>query len=753
MLKFLLLLRRRIQRVLKIKSATRQSKVLSRRTKVIRVLLIILFSLLVVLLYPTEDIYDPFDTPRRGDIAREDIIAPFSITALKSQSEIDEERNQTRQVIPLVLAYDSSVVKRVAAKLDQFFELIDSLKSEDPNPSPGRQDEWFAMLASRFPLSLSGPTITRSLSGLDSLELVRGRIRRIYEKDIYRVGYLDNLARLPESRIRTVIILHGDHEVPFPRGRLMDKAVASGRLLTALNQLAATDSIDVNYHYNLAIKFIEPNLTLDREMYGARVAEALDEITGVAEQVEEGEIIVRAGQKVLKRHEYLLREMVRIQRLETIKEWGLATYLPLLGRVLLVLSLFMFLYAFLYYFRQDMYVSNPRLFALFLVFGLQLFLIYLIDYMAELGDVQSIYIYPVAVLPIMLAILYDAEVGILSSIILGFLLGVMYRFSFLFTFLTVAVGIVASFGSSSVRKRSDYYRIMLAVVATYIVFIFAVENLRLTPSSEIVPDLLYGGLAGLLSILIVIFLVPFFESLFGFTTDITLLELSDLNHPLLKRLALEAPGTYHHSISVGNISEAAAKAIGANSLLARVGTYYHDIGKIEIPEYFVENQLSVTSLHESLTPSMSTLILSSHVKKGRALGEMAGIPDDVLNFIEEHHGTMVMSYFYSKALEQGEDKKSIAKYRYPGPKPQTRETGIAMLADAVEAASRTLEDPKPARISSLIQRIINDRFQSGELDECPLTLRDLARIREAFAAVLMAAFHHRVQYPNQDELD
>ncbi len=231
------------------------------------------------------------------------------------------------------------------------------------------------------------------------------------------------------------------------------------------------------------------------------------------------------------------------------------------------------------------------------------------------------------------------------------------------------------------------------------------------------------------------------------------MELSDLNHPLLKRLALEAPGTFHHSIIVGNLTEAGAKAIGANHLLARVGAYFHDIGKMEIPEYFVENQLSLKSKHDDLTPSMSSIILSSHVKMGRKLGDEAEIPDDVLNFIEEHHGTMVQSYFYNKAREQGVDKTIEDKFRYPGPRPQTRETGIAMLADAVEAASRTLDDPKPARINNLIQRIINDRFESGELNDCPLTLRDLAKIKEAFLQILIGTFHHRIVYPKKEKSD
>jgi hypothetical protein len=263
-------------------------------------------------------------------------------------------------------------------------------------------------------------------------------------------------------------------------------------------------------------------------------------------------------------------------------------------------------------------------------------------------------------------------------------------------------------------------------------------------------EVMYGALAGVFSMGLTLLLLPIFESVFSITTDITLLELSDLNHPLLKRLSIEAPGTYHHSIQVGNLAETAAKAIGGNPLLARVGCYYHDIGKIEIPEYFVENQLGIKSRHETLSPSMSAMVLSSHVKRGRLLGEESDIPDDVLNFIEEHHGTLVMNYFYNKAMEQGADASAIDKFRYPGPKPQIRETGIAMLADAVEAASRTLDDPKPARIDALIQRIINERFQSGELDECPLTLRDLAKIREAFAHAVIAAFHQRVHYPKRD---
>jgi putative nucleotidyltransferase with HDIG domain len=482
--------------------------------------------------------------------------------------------------------------------------------------------------------------------------------------------------------------------------------------------------------------------------YNRRVDEALASISEIKEIVEKNDIILRAGQRVNERQERVLREMARILRSQSADQPWVSTMLPALARILLVLAAFSALYVFLFHFRPDMFNSNPKLLALFMVFALQLVLVYLLGIQAEL----SIYLYPVALLPVMVTILFDAEVGLLATIVLAVLLGIMHRFDFTLSFMTVVVGTVGCFTSRRVRKRSEFFRIMYSVALTFALYAFLVETLKLTPNSDILTEAGYGVVNGVVTTLLAMSILPFFESLFGITTDITLLELSDPNHPLLKRLALEAPGTYHHSIIVGNLTEAAATAIGANALLARVGAYFHDIGKIEIPEYFVENQLSVKSKHDELTPSMSSIILSSHVKMGRQLGEEAGIPDDVLNFIEEHHGTMVQSYFYNKAVEQGAaDDESLEKFRYPGPKPQTRETGIAMLADAVEAASRTLDDPKPARINNLIQRIINDRFQSGELEQCPLTLRDLARIKEAFAQVLIGAFHHRVVYPKKDK--
>ncbi len=739
---FLLRLKRRVRRLLKVQTESRQTQAATARSRTVRYLILVVASVSVGILYPGDVVYDPLDVPLRGEFAPGDIRAPFPITIYKSPQEIEEEEDRERQITPYVLDCDTSVVTDVVADLHRFVDLIVSMRAADSLVRVDGQAELIDSLAVLFP-SLSGNALLRSLSDSVDIIAVRDHLSRLLRDNIYRIGVLADLADLPGSANRSVLVLVGDRETHFSRSRIRDLPMANARLATLLNQLAATDSIDVDFYYHLGRSFLRPNLRLNPREYERRVREGLEQLSTVKQVVEAGDVIVSARQQVTPEKEEVLREMVRIERSEAAERgWWLA-FMPAMARLVLVLAAFFALYLFLYHLRREVARSNPKLLALFLVFGLQMFLIYLVD----LLGLKSIYIYPVAVLPVIVTILFDAEVGLLSTFMLAMLLGVMHRFSYDLTLLTAVIGIVGCLSSRQVRKRSHFYRIMLAVVLAYTVLILVVEKLKLTPNPEILTEIVYGVSIGALSILLITGILPVFESLFGITTDTTLLELSDLNHPLLRRLSIEAPGTYHHAISVGNLSEAAAEAIGANALLARVGAYYHDIGKIEIPEYFVENQFSVRSKHDTLTPTMSALILSSHVKKGRLLGEEADIPDDVLNFIEEHHGTMIMEYFFHRAKEQEGEAVDTDKFRYPGPRPQTRETGISMLADAVEAASRTLDEPKPARIDALIQRIINNRFQSGELNECPLTLRDLARIKQAFAQVLIAAFHRRVKYP------
>ena len=237
------------------------------------------------------------------------------------------------------------------------------------------------------------------------------------------------------------------------------------------------------------------------------------------------------------------------------------------------------------------------------------------------------------------------------------------------------------------------------------------------------------------------------------TTDIRLLELTNLNAPILRRLSVEAPGTYHHSLMVGTLAEAAAETIGANSLLARVGAYYHDLGKMLKPEYYVENQSFGINKHEALTPNMSCLIIASHVKDGQEMAKEMRLAPDISDLIPQHHGTRIMTYFYRKALDASNGKNQEideVDYRYPGPKPQTKEAAILMLADSVEAASRTLTDPSPAQIQGMIDRLVDAILADNQFDECDITLREICLVKDSFCKVLTGFYHRRLDYPGYD---
>jgi len=263
-------------------------------------------------------------------------------------------------------------------------------------------------------------------------------------------------------------------------------------------------------------------------------------------------------------------------------------------------------------------------------------------------------------------------------------------------------------------------------------------------------DLICGAVNGLLVGILALGLLPSLESLFDITTNFKLLELSNLHQPILRQLILVAPGTYHHSIVLGTLAEAAAEAVGANSLLVRVSAYYHDIGKIKKPAYFIENQMEALNRHDKLSPSMSSLIVTSHVKDGVELARESKLPAPIIDIIRQHHGTSLITFFYQKAKDAENTRLAEVReeeYRYTGPKPQTKEAAIVMLADAVEAASKTLTDPTPARVQGMVERIINNIFVDGQLEECDLTLRDLHQIAKAFVRILTGIFHHRVDYP------
>lgn len=738
----LLKLKLSLKRLLKIKedydptAARKQSRV------IIKYLMAAASIILITLLYPQSELFGPLDVPREGEIATQNIIADFSFEIMKDRADFSEEQRLAFLSTPVYIKYNDEIAQRARVNLSELVSAVDSLQSIEPKAAT---DTMVTILRNRY--SFIPENWTRRIIAAAAINRIGATIDSILTEYIYYYGVLSGFQTLPPPEFNSFVVKKKQRELLMVRNQLVDQQKAYNILLDRLNEINTKRKIDVELYYQIGRHFIQPNATYDRKSTEAARDSSVATISSTEKKVTAGDLLVRRGTLVDADKARLLQAYAqKMQKIAAARGW-LPAVLPVLGRLILVGLLILLIFLFLYHFRPDVYWSNNKLFALLLIIGLELFLVNFV----AVQMVRSVYLYPIAVLSILITVLFDARLGVVITLLVALLLGILSRFNFTLTFITATAGAAACFSAGEVRRRSEFYRIIIFLSLTYVVVAFIVESLKLSPAGDVLTFCGYGLINGFVSPIITIGILPLFESLFGFSTNITLLELADLNQPLLKRLSIEAPGTYHHSIVVGTLAESAAKEIGANPLLARVGAYYHDIGKMEIPEYFVENQLGIKSKHETLNPSMSALVLAAHVKKGRRLGEEAGLPDSVLNFVEEHHGTTRMSYFYNKAQEMGIPIDSEDEFRYPGPKPRTKETAIVMLADSTEAASRTLDNPTSARIRNLIQRLINDKFTSGELTESNLTLKDLNKIREAFVSILIGVFHQRIPYPKREE--
>jgi putative nucleotidyltransferase with HDIG domain len=416
------------------------------------------------------------------------------------------------------------------------------------------------------------------------------------------------------------------------------------------------------------------------------------------------------------------------------------------------------------YVGVHLYFFHKASIKLFLYLGLLLTLLLSGVYaITEVLEVSLLYI-PIAGIAMLTMLLFnDLQITFLmsfiSSIMVALILGEQpsppYSLLSALDYMVIyfIASLTAAYTVKDARTRGKFFSASLACsVMQVIVVVLMVRSLDVIFSREFLyyyirPIFINGFAASL----VVMYTLRIFEFLFGVLTNFSLIELSDKDHPLLKRMSLEAPGTYHHSMVVSDISEAAAYAIGANALLTRVGAYYHDIGKIVKPEYFTENQLMGGNKHDSIEPSVSRLVILNHVKEGLELAKKYKLNPVITQFIPQHHGTGLIYYFYQKALEGAQDKTSVHEdiYRYPGPKPQLRETATVLLADSVEGAVRSLEDPTLKKIEETVRKIINNKFIDGQLDECQLTLKEIDQIASTFTRVLSAMYHSRVKYPEK----
>jgi hypothetical protein len=503
---------------------------------------------------------------------------------------------------------------------------------------------------------------------------------------------------------------------------------------------------------DLARRLLQPSLRFNRQKTEERKAQAVAAIKPVFFQVKRGEMIIREGERVRDEHIPKLRALASGKRLgDPIS--------AVAGTAIFVTVVVIFGLLYLRHMRPRVAWDSQALLLLAIllvvnVVAIRAFMVVAHALVESFPIVESgvfLYALPLTAGGILVAIFFDFQVGILFSLMTSLLIGILVRDNLALAVMAIVGNVLAAFRVQQYRQRSS---ILLTGLYIGLVNILTILSFGLMSSNLFTWPRVYEGLCGLLggllAAVVVSAILPLLESLFKCTTDIKLLELASLNHPLLRQLIMHAPGTYHHSMLVGTLAEAAAEAVGANALLARVGSYYHDIGKMLTPEYFVENQAGHGNKHDRLSPSMSALIIMAHVKDGIKLAKEYKLPQRIIDMIPQHHGTNLITYFYNKAKELEDpavQQVHEGDYRYPGPKPQTREAAIVMLADKVEAASRVLAEPTPQRISGLVQRIVSNIFMDGQLDECDLTLRDLQKINEGFTRTLIAIYHHRVEYP------
>ncbi|MDR1245317.1 MAG: HDIG domain-containing protein [Endomicrobium sp.] len=352
---------------------------------------------------------------------------------------------------------------------------------------------------------------------------------------------------------------------------------------------------------------------------------------------------------------------------------------------------------------------------------------------------------PVSAFSIMAAMLLSSRLGGVYAVCLSLYTAFLndVRFDIFLTMLGSAIFVVANV--HTIRRRSDFINVGAKTIIANSALLTMFYLIGIYSSFQLKYNLFYGVLNGIFSVIILLVLMPLFEKIFSRTTNIKLIELSDFNNLLLKRLMLEAPGTYHHSIMTADIAEHAANAVGENSLLARVGSYYHDIGKLKNPMYFIENQTSGYNPHDNLNPEMSRLILISHVKEGVVLAKKHNVDNEIINIIKQHHGTTAMHVFYHRALESGLHM-DMEHFRYPGPRPSTKIAAIIMLADSCEAACRSIEEPTTARIKGMVEKIINNKFIDDQFSVCPITLKDLELMRNSIISTITGIYHARIEY-------
>ena len=723
-------------------------------------------------------------TYQLNDITREPIIAPFTFSILKTDKKYQQDLNERKKSIPFVFNRDKKIIESRMSALDQFFTDFNELRyakwrfdeskqlvyeyKYKPSGEKARSDYVadstnLSILTAKFkkiyPFTvLKDSSWNKYLStNKNPQNLKDWRSHKEIVKQICRNRWAEGIYDIPIDSIISDQVTINQGDVP-----ILSAPVAFNSLETAWTK-AREEFLDQSTNennfndlgYDLIVEFMKPNLLFDNVVTKSRQQANLSNVPRSQGVVLEDELIVDANIRIT---QDVLQKLNSLAAAVEAKDIGreLTWIGNYIGRIILLSVVVSLFFTFLIIYRAGIFRDWKMIILITLVFFLQIGLAHIIVIRLEWSE----YLIPVTVGAMALTILFDARIGFMATVVIAILMGLMMGQNIDFVIISLFTSTIAVYNIRELRKRSQLFTTMFALMGSSIIVVIALGLFKEHTWGNMFFDLQLLALNSFLAPIITYGLIGLLEMAFEITTDLTLIELLDYDHPLLKRAQQETNGTFNHSVVVGNLAEACAGAIGAHSLLCRVGAYYHDIGKMVKPDYFIENQYAGENKHYTLKPTMSARIIRNHVNDGLKLANEYGLPKIVSDFIPMHHGNTRVEYFYRKAIEEAKgDRSKIdeSQFRYPGPKPNTKETGILMICEAVEAAVRSINNPDIMKIEAMIDKIIKQRIDDSQLDECPLTLDELKKIKgtmdgnTGMLPVLRGIYHIRIEYPDDNE--
>jgi cyclic-di-AMP phosphodiesterase PgpH len=679
-------------------------------------------ALLILYLLPREGKFR-YEFQRGRPWLHETLIAPFDFPIYKPESELKAERDSVLADFRPYFRHDSLLYDSVIVRYHEYLE-----------------QQWKAIV-NGDPES-AGNGLSRGL--LDRFrDFSTGLFRHVYHNGIIAPG--ETTDRIVAEGT-SIVILRNNIGIRTPPANYFREKTAYEYVRNGIDRWNAERAGDGTGFSRFLQSvdfstFIVPNLYYDQATTDRVRQSLLNEISLARGMVQSGERIVSQGD-LITYHTYLILESLKREYENRLL--GTNLNLVLLGQFILVLSLIALLYLFLYYFRREILSSARKtLFILFFLFLMVSSSIILIRF-----SMINFYVVPFAIVPIIIRTFYDERLALFIHTIILLLVAFFAPNSFEFLFLNYAVGLVAIFSLSNIYLRSKLFYTAVIIVFSYSLLYFGIAVTQERSIANIDwMNFAWFGANGLL-VLTTYPLLYIFEKTFGFISDGTLMELSDTNQPLLRKLAEDAPGTFQHSIQVANLAEAAVREIGGNPLLVRAGALYHDIGKMSNPMYFIENQASGYNPHDSLDFEESAQVIISHVTSGVETARRYNLPEQIIDFIRTHHGTTRVQYFYKSFLKKypNEDVDAM-KYTYPGPRPFSRETAILMMADSVEAASKSLKEISTESLNTLVESIIDNQFKEEQFVNTELTFKDIATVKDIYKIKLRNIYHARISYP------